>query len=103
MINAQDFPEPLEAFRGEFPWLCRFQSFTLNAVSHASEASLRPVKSGACLILIDYMTELIEFNQILSRRNSLRIDDEGPFPVSQRLCGAERLRENALAHHAGLC
>jgi hypothetical protein len=78
MVHPQDLAEPLEAFRGEFSLLARFHFVTvkgafvmlstgplmLSAAKHLGSFS----QSLRCLILIDYMTNLLEINQILSRR-----------------------------------
>jgi len=74
MIHPQDLSEPLDAFRGEFSWLAGFQFVTVNAVlvmlSPFCGRSISVVCLGRtlCLLLIDYMTSVIEINQILSRQ-----------------------------------
>jgi hypothetical protein len=73
MVHPQDLAEPLDAFRGEFSWLAGFHFVTTNAVLvmliPLCGRSISAVCLGQtpCSILIDYMTNLLEINQILSR------------------------------------
>jgi hypothetical protein len=72
MVYPQDLAEPLEAFRGEFSWLTGFHFATTNAVlvmlTPLCGRSISVVCLGRrqCLILIDYMTNVLEINQIIS-------------------------------------
>jgi hypothetical protein len=73
VVYAEDLSEPLDSFRGEFSWLTGFQFVTVNAVLvmliPLCGRSISAICLGhtQCLILIDYMTSVIEINQILSR------------------------------------
>jgi hypothetical protein len=74
MVHPQDLSEPLDAFRGEFSRFTRFHFATMNAVLVmlillcGRSNSVVCLGHAQCLILIDYMTSVIEINQILSRR-----------------------------------
>jgi hypothetical protein len=74
MVHPQDLAEPLDAFWGEFSWLAGIHLFNANAVLVLLILLFGRSISAACLaltpcsILIDYMTSVIEINQILSRR-----------------------------------
>jgi hypothetical protein len=73
MVHPQDLAEPLDAFRGEFSWLTGFHFTTTNAVLVMLIPLCGRSISAVCLariscsILIDYMTNVLEINQILSR------------------------------------
>jgi hypothetical protein len=74
MVHPQDLSESFDSFRGEFSWLAGLQFVTVNAVLvmliPLCGRSISAVCVGRtlCLILIDYMTSVIEINQILSRQ-----------------------------------
>jgi hypothetical protein len=76
MVHPQDLSEPLDAFRGELSRLTGFHFATMNAVLVLLIPLCGRSNSVVCLgrtlcsILIDYMTNVIEINQILSRRIS---------------------------------
>jgi hypothetical protein len=73
MVHPQDLAEALDAFRGEFSWLTGFHFATTNAVLVmliplcGRSISAVWLADPQCSILIDYMTNLFEINQILSR------------------------------------
>jgi hypothetical protein len=73
MVHPQDLAEPLDAFRGEFSWLTGFHFVPADAVLVmliplcGRSISTVCLDGSPCLILIDYMTSMIEINQILSR------------------------------------
>jgi hypothetical protein len=97
MVYPQDLAEPLETFWGEFSWLTGFHFVYVVAVDvmliPLCGRSISVVVPGQtqCSILIDYMTNLLEINQILSRRPT------GGADIAFHVCATRERKKNSPA------